>query len=231
MMGTFDYQVGRALALQKYAAAKSRCIVTNSDVWRLTRSAPKHRLLPVDVVSLQEDHCHPSSQSRPGKGMVIYECLSAVEAPEEDEWMYQLSAIEHKGRAERQLHDIFCILRDAVPTQAQLEHVRSSLDHLEELDDAPVTEVCTFLQRLLRLAPPYVCMPQPMWSNTPDVPKTALNTTGSLSQPRVTSSPRPPCESQIGKKVEKWKKMVGEVQAPTRPRLLPESSYCCHRNL
>ena len=97
-----DLQVS---ALQQYAAQFGRCIVTNAEVFAAVQNAPKHRLVPVDVLSLgTRAHPRRGSFGYPTKGPadvtlsseLVYECVATVEA-REDEWMYQLQVCTWAG--------------------------------------------------------------------------------------------------------------------------------------
>ena len=111
-IGTEDFKafaftglgVTRVMALQQYAAMFGRCIITNADVFAATANEGKHRLVPVDVLSLamrtaQEKSLDlgltrtPKGDTRvPMRGLdseIVYECVASVDV-KEDEWMYQL---------------------------------------------------------------------------------------------------------------------------------------------
>ena len=71
----------QALALQEYAAMFGRHIMCNNRVFDATKLAPKHRLVPVDVLSFG---------SGDTRGDIVYECVCEFETDTE-EWMYQIS--------------------------------------------------------------------------------------------------------------------------------------------
>ena len=86
--------VKRVVALQQYGAMFGRTIVTNTRAWELTKVAPEHRLVPVDVLALEtEDMVGPTHASGKGKGLIpseiVYECMETI-VRDADEWMYEL---------------------------------------------------------------------------------------------------------------------------------------------
>ena len=89
------FLVTQVTALQEYAAAFNRCIITSHSVFDEERFAPTHRLVPVDVLSFGTGPC-PSPKAkemapRP-ESEIVYECVEAI-ARQEDEWMYQLQVL------------------------------------------------------------------------------------------------------------------------------------------
>ena len=147
VFGVFGCEVSRVAALQRYAAAHSRCIVGNAGVWRLTQEAPQHRLLPVDVIDLAKA-VNPLKGS-PSTMEILYECLACVSA-EDDEWMYQLMSTQAQAQPEHRLHNIFCQLQLGIDSPEALRKIAAKVDQLLATDDEVVRRVCVTIQSLLK---------------------------------------------------------------------------------
>ena len=73
-------------ALQQYSVASGYQIIVNQRLARLVSSAPRHRLVAVDVLCFKET-CASDGQKRQGE--LVYQCVGALDA-QMDEWMYEL---------------------------------------------------------------------------------------------------------------------------------------------
>ena len=86
----------QALALREYAATFGRGIVCNHRAFDATKAAPRHRLVPVDVLSFS---------SKGARGELVYECVCELQS-DADEWMYQIEAQSSALWADRRLRKL-----------------------------------------------------------------------------------------------------------------------------
>ena len=128
----------RAVALQQYAAMSGRGIICNSLVFDSTKAAPKHRLLPVDVLSFN---------GKAVRGEIVYESVCELESGA-DEWMYQLHTNYSIVSADEQLRRLLQQVQDG--TTGTLMDFESEVMELRESQELMVSQVANSLWAIAR---------------------------------------------------------------------------------
>ena len=157
MFGVFECALAPAVALQRYGAATSRCIMVSSQVWEANRQSPTHHLLPVDVLDL-----HVADQTSLGlvpRGEVVCECLGNLEGAQ-GEWMYQLDAASSALEGERCLHEVLSMMRQG---HSDLESMQNILSSAVAKGCQKVREVSNFVHSILQPGRAYCNVPGPIW--------------------------------------------------------------------
>jgi len=177
-VGTKDYKapsmvgpgVSRVVRLQRYAAASGRSIVANAEVHRGISSAPRSRLLLVDIVQFQSMRTADDYELgfTPGGTQLhpIYEVVDDLLQENSIEWMYALQNQTTGGTTEIDAQ-IAGLLQQAQNGIRSRDTFLTSVRALRQCGDKAVAQVCGQPESLLlagHLARPFCRVNVDRWT-------------------------------------------------------------------